>query len=454
MGEHSSARRRSDVSELTRLLSQTGTLTDCQQHDSSDVDTSGTQSLPIPIPRPLAAQHATVDTGLSGGSRDQAISTMFARPSASGVMQSVQCSPYQGVCQAQVCASHVSGPDPPWFLPASAAIGEPVAAQSVADAGRLPAGCPMNEECSFIMWECRSHLPQVCRVPQRSKANRASQKIEAAPDTDSVDYGIAQPGPWGSDYSPFGSSPVFIPHHQMSVNVDIRDVVLHSSAAPVVPGTCGSCVDPPTAASGLSGALFSLDEDLPEALHAPAYASSMKRPATNEVHSQVMAAGGSTITVDPSSGNHLPAVRGLRPALCLNASLSRGLPHRDLRIQLASWLQMTMTLMTARLKGIADAIEGVVGSLECTQAPGLAIHVNCNNGACGCDSHERSPGTGRMHQHEAGTGWMPPSEDVSNEGVAIAAFLQSAFSASDEVVEAVLAASQSPGCSHGNGAHA
>lgn len=160
------------------------------------------------------------------------------------------------------------------------------------------------------------------------------------------------------------------------------------------------------------------------------------------------------ITVDPSSGNHLPAVRGLRPALCLNASLSRGLPHRDLRIQLASWLQMTMTLMTARLKGIADAIEGVVGSLECTQAPGLAIHVNCNNGACGCDSHERSPGTGRMHQHEAGTGWMPPSEDVSNEGVAIAAFLQSAFSASDEVVEAVLAASQSPGCSHGNGAHA
>ena len=327
MGEHSSARRRSDISELTRLLSQTSTLTDCQPHDSPDVESSGTQSLPIPIPRPAAAQHPTGDTGLSGGSRDQAISTMFARLSASGVLQSVECSPYPGVCQAQECTSHVSGPDPPWCLPASAAIGEPVAAQSVDDAGRLPAGCPMNEEPSFIMRECRSHLPQVCRVPQRSESNHTSQQIEAVPDANLVDYGIAQPGPWGSDYSPFGSSPVCIPHHQMSVSLGLRNAVLHSNARPVAPAACGSCVDPPTAASGLSGALFSLDEDLPETLHAAAYESSVKRPANNEVHSQVMAAGGPTITVDPSSGSHLLAVRGLCPALCLNASLSRGLPH-------------------------------------------------------------------------------------------------------------------------------
>lgn len=261
--EPSSARRQSDISELTRLLSQCSTQTECLQHERDECERTATSS-PIPIPKP--APPPPTHIAFPGGSPN--LSAMFARLSASGMLPGQSHSPAPGECPGLVCVSRVQGSEPRQCPPRNHTIVQAPPAQSMVKAAGVCGTPPARGDHPVAVQE---DLPKRPDFSHRTKVNAetgTSQKpyTEAITVPEDISNQTALPhrGPWGSDYSPFGSSPISGPQIATTSGSHHEPMLCGSScpngAITWVVGGPGMELAP--SASGLSGALFSLDEDL------------------------------------------------------------------------------------------------------------------------------------------------------------------------------------------------
>ena len=322
--EHSPLRRQSCVSELTRLLSECSTRTECQVHDTGEQLHTHT-SLPIPIPRSTCTK-PRAHNSLPYTCGQRPTSSMIARPptSVSRVSPDHPASPVTSPTTVGMVVR--SGSEPRQCPQRNSPPAGPANTQVL-----FPASFPSkfqrhlgNLMASNVVPPCEAEDSGVQQEDGRPVQTDHVQtdvpagigvctNIEAGVDG-TVDVALAQSGPWHSAYSPFGNSPcATVPGTRGLANQVGNDRVLCTTLSNVVgaPGGCASIIGLDAAASGLSGALFSFDEDLNKtltSLHVNGCQPSCGLVASGcggVYHSQALAAAASVVeppaTAAPSS---------------------------------------------------------------------------------------------------------------------------------------------------------
>eukprot|EP00892_Ulva_mutabilis_P002587 jgi/Ulvmu1/12329/UM089_0013.1 len=278
--EPSAAKHQHDVSELTRLLSECSARMHCQPCELDECAHTGT-STPIPIPTSTSIRRTTHNSLCNSlpvqGGFNQLVSSMIARPSSSASQESRQQSFGRFVCpprtDALQCTRVDNHPAKDSFMPEQ--VHRSLLTQPVDESLSLfPAkmDCPLGKLVSASTRSCGNTAVTLNAthgaVPSSDKAHTSTANdagVAMMPGACAVAC-AAQSGPWASAYSPFGSSPAATtsPQHTLASQVT-QDLALCTSRVSSIsgaPAARASTMELQAVATGLSGALFSLDEDL------------------------------------------------------------------------------------------------------------------------------------------------------------------------------------------------
>lgn len=301
--EPGAARRQSDVSELTRLLSQCSTQAGCLQHEQDDCERTATSS-PIPIPKPVPAPTPSTHTALPAGTPNPSISSIFGRLSASGLLPSPSHSPAPGARPALPSVSLVQGSEPRQCPLHNHGVLQEPSALSLVNEARISGSPAARGDRPVMAYKDLPRRPDSGHDTKVNAETSSSHKPRAEAMTvaqdSSIQNALPHCGPWGSDYSPFGSSPISVPRI-VAPSDRHHDPTLHGRSCPngtIAQAVCGPDVELAASASGLSGALFSLDEDLATgltAMNANMLVFNEETPAGTHVGTLALAVGASSL---------------------------------------------------------------------------------------------------------------------------------------------------------------